>query len=217
MNKRTLTLWFMLGGVLALFGGIIVYLMRVRPWHLHWGATSQEVARTLPGDDLIYNANWTATRVVTINAPPEAVWPWLVQMGYRRAGWYSDDWLDNDGIYVDRIIPELQQIAVGDMLLTDSKSGFRVEAIEPERSLVLMIHGEAMGLDMDITSVLVLVPIDAEHTRLILRARAAFRGLREMLWGMLLFDAGDFVMMRKMLLGIKARAETYARSDAHLL
>jgi hypothetical protein len=76
-----------------------------------------------------------------------------------------------------------------------------------------MIHGEAMRLDMDITSVLVLVPIDPEHTRLILRARAAFRGLREMLWGMLLFDAGDFVMMRKMLLGIKARAEAYARSN----
>jgi hypothetical protein len=217
MNKRTVTLWITLGGVLALAGGVFLYLKRVRPWHLHWGATPQEVASALPSDDLILGANWTATRAVTIEAPPGAIWPWLVQMGYRRAGWYSYDWLDNDGIHVDRIIPELQQIAIGDLLLTDSKSGFRVEAIEPERSLVLMIHGEAMRLDMDVTSVLVLVPIDAEHTRLILRARAAFRGLREMLWGMLLFDVGDFVMMRKMLLGIKARAEAYARPERHPL
>lgn len=213
MTKRTLILWLTLGGVSALVGGVFVYLKRVRPWHLHWGATTQEIASVLPGDDLILDPNWTATRAVTINASPGGIWPWLVQMGYRRAGWYSYDWIDNDGIYVDRIIPELQQIAVGDMMLTDSISGFRVEAIEPARSLVLMIHGEAMRLDMDITSVLVLVPIDPEHTRLILRARAAFRGLREMLWGMLLFDAGDFVMMRKMLLGIKARAEAYARSN----
>jgi len=215
MNKHNLTLMLTGGGAFTLAVGAIVYLKWIRPWHLRWGATQDEAERSLPGDDMVPGANWTATRAVTIKAPPEAIWPWLVQMGYRRAGWYSYDWIDNDGIYVDRIIPELQQIAVGDMMLTDSKAGFRVEAIEPQRALVLMIHGEAMNLDLDISSALVLVPIDAEQTRLILRARAAFRGLRETLWGMLLFDAGDFVMMRKMLFGIKARAEAHIGSSQH--
>jgi carbon monoxide dehydrogenase subunit G len=207
MDKRHSTLIFAASGMFVLGIGVATYLKWIRPWHLRWGATDDEVNRSLPGDDRIPAATWCTTRAVTIAAPPAAVWPWLVQMGYRRAGWYSYDRFDNDGIVVKRIIPELQHLAVGDMMLTDSTGGFRVEAIEPERSIVMMIHGAATGMDADISSTLVLNPIDDHRTRLILRARADFRGWREKLWGWLLFDAGDFVMMRKMLLGIKARAE----------
>ncbi|CAG0936469.1 hypothetical protein TFLX_05344 [Thermoflexales bacterium] len=207
MNARNPVLTLAVNGVWVLSLGAVVYLKWIRPWHLRWGATDDEVNCSLPGDDQIPTATWCTTRAITIAAPPAAVWPWLVQLGYRRAGWYSYDRFDNDGVVVKRIIPELQHLAVGDMLLTDATGGFRVEAIEPERSLVMLIHGAAMGMDADISSALVLNPIGQQHTRLILRARADFRGWREKLWGWLLFDAGDFVMMRKMLLGIKERAE----------
>ena len=207
MTKRTLTLWFTFGGVVALVGGVIVYLKRVRPWHLHWGATPQEVASTLPGDDLILDPNWTATRAVTINAPPGAIWPWLVQMGYRRVGWYSYDRFDNDGIHVHRIIPEFQTLTVGDVMLTGSEGGFRVEAIDPGRTLVLKIDRASVGQDLEMSCVLALDPIDEQCSRLLIRLRGKFNGRVEKVWGRVLFDAGDFVMMRKMLLGIKERAE----------
>ncbi len=192
------------GGVAsAVFG----YVLAVRPWHLGWGSTDVERRRVLPGDDLVTNPQIVATRAVTIDAPPAAVWPWLVQMGYRRAGWYSYDRFDNDGVVVRRVVPELQHIDVGDMMLTDERGGFRVVGIEPGRHLVLAIRGAEQGLEADISSVFVLTSTAETRTRLVLRLRAAFRGPRERLWGLLLFDLGDFVMMRRQLLGIRERAE----------
>lgn len=183
--------------------GLAGYVFLIRPWQLRWGATDAEVARTFPGDDLV-TAPWVnATRAIDIDAPPAAVWPWLVQMGYRRAGWYSYDRLDNDGIHVNRIIPELQHIAVGDKLLTDANAGFTVMAVEPNRALVLRIDDE-LG---QISGTLVLDPLPGGRTRLILRLRARFAGDLRALLFFLMFDFGDFVMMRKMLLGIKQRAE----------
>jgi hypothetical protein len=75
-------------GVLASWG-------LVRPWHLRWGATHDEVQRPLPGDELVENPRFVSTRAITINAPAESVWPWLVQLGYGRGGFYSYDWLEN--------------------------------------------------------------------------------------------------------------------------
>src|SRR5512133_1316297 len=87
----------------------------VRPWHLRWGATKTEVAAPMPGDDIVRKAQFNATRAITINAPPEDVWPWIAQVGYRRAGFYSYDLVDNAGERsADRIIAEYQQINVGD-------------------------------------------------------------------------------------------------------
>ena len=71
------------------------YLRWVRPWELRWGATDEEVALQAPGDELVQGPHLVSTRVVTVQAPPERVWPWLVQIGRGRAGWYSYDWLDN--------------------------------------------------------------------------------------------------------------------------
>jgi len=88
-----------------------VYLLLIRPWQLRWGATDEEVVRTMPGDDIVKHPTFNATRAVTINARPEAIWPWLVQMGMARAGWYSYDWIDNLGRpSAERLIPELQHL-----------------------------------------------------------------------------------------------------------
>jgi hypothetical protein len=189
---------------------LVLYRFVIRPWHLRWGATDEERHRSLPGDGLIPNPDITFTRAITINTSPQAVWPWLVQMGYRRAGWYSYDRFDNDGIHARRIIPKFQALKVGDIMLTDSGGGFRVEAIEPEQSLVLKIDRASVGQDLELSCVMTLEPLDGHGTRLMLRVHGKFNGLVEKLWGRLLFDAGDFVMMRKMLLGIKERAEQVA-------
>ena len=200
------------GGVLVASALIAGYVVVGRRWHLRWGASELERREAMPGDELVTHPSVVATRAVTIDAPPAAVWPWLVQMGYRRAGWYSYDRFDNDGRVVRRIIPELQRLEVGDVMLTDAKGGFVVEAVEPERVLVLMIHGGPGRGDLDISAALVLDPLPDGRTRLRLRLRAEFRGRLERTWGALLFDAGDFVMMRRMLLGIRERAEAAWRA-----
>jgi hypothetical protein len=165
----------------------------------------------MPGDDLIASPTIELTRAVTIEAPPAHVWPWLVQMGYRRAGWYSYDFFDNDGVHVNRILPEFQELKVGDVMRTDAESGFRVEAIDPGRSIVAMIHGQESGTPGDISIGMLLRPLDpgGQRTRMTLRLRARLWGAGR-LWG-LVFDFGDFLFMRKMLLGIKERAEAAYR------
>ncbi len=192
------------GAAVALYAA---YRWWIRPWHLRWGATEDELARPMPSDDRIPHPDIAFTRAVSIDAPPAAVWPWIVQMGYRRAGWYSYDRFDNDGVHVRRIVPELQRLEVGDLMLTGRDGGFRVEAIEPGRCLVLMIDPATVGRAVEISCVIQLEPLGTDRTRLLLRARAAFNGRLERVWGRVLFDAGDFVMMRKMLLGIRERAE----------
>jgi proline iminopeptidase len=122
---------------LGLVGG---YAFGVRPRLVRWGATDEEVRRPYPGAELIPGGKRGATMATTINAPAARVWPWLVQMGYGRAGWYSWDRLDNWGqASADRIHPEWQQIAVGDHLpsMPDEKAWWEVAALEPERFLGL--------------------------------------------------------------------------------
>ena len=185
-----------------------VYILFIRPWHLRWGATDKEVRRPMPGDDQVPHPMLQATRAVTIRASAAEVWPWLIQMGYRRAGWYSYDILDNEGIRVNRIIPELQHLEVGDVMKTDAEGGFTVAAIDPNRSLVLVIR----NLYAQISSTTFLDEIDKEQTRLIIRLRANYKpGLWTTLF-YLIFEPGDFVMMRKELLGIKQRVERMNRS-----
>jgi hypothetical protein len=204
--KRATVIRATTGMIAGVAAALLAYVRVIRPWHLRWGASTEEVQQPMPGDDLVPDATLIATRAITIAAPASAVWPWLVQMGYRRAGWYSYDFIDKDGVHVGRIIPELQYLSVGDTLLTGPTGGFRVEELNPERLLVLLIRGERVGLGGDISAAIVLEPLEEHHTRLILRLRARFSGIRGRLFG-LLFDLGDFVMMRKMLLGVKQRAE----------
>src|SRR5918993_3584293 len=90
---------------------VLVYLAFIRPWQLRWGATDEEIQRAMPGDDIVGKPSFNATRAVSINAPAENIYPWIVQMGVGRAGWYSYDWLDNPGRRsAESILPKHQNI-----------------------------------------------------------------------------------------------------------
>jgi hypothetical protein len=128
------------------------YALIVRPRLLRWGATDEELRVPYPGADLIPGGTRSATMAVTIDAPPAMVWPWLVQMGYSRAGWYSWDHLDNWGREsADRLHPEWQSIAVGDRLpsMPDDKAWWEVAALEPERFLGLRASLDLRGRPFD--------------------------------------------------------------------
>ena len=176
---------------------------------LTWGATTDEAVRRLPGDELLENADLVATRAITIQAPASAVWPWLVQMGPGRGGAYTYDWIENllgiDIHSADRILPEFQQLEVGDVQqIRRGEPGMRVEILEPEH--VLSSRSE------DGNWVWTFLLVEEEGaTRLISRNRIAIPGasLAGRL-GMLVMEPGSLVMERKMLLGIKERAERLA-------
>jgi hypothetical protein len=114
-------------------------------WRATWGVDPSETERPLPGDDLVPVAAAVDTRGITIEAPPSAVWPWLVQMGYGRAGWYSYDRLDMRGRSADRIHPEWQGLAVGDVMATDPGGGFVVRELVPERALVVFADSDLVA------------------------------------------------------------------------
>jgi hypothetical protein len=158
----------------------------------------------MPGDDVVQHPTFDATRAVTIQAQPEQIWPWLVQMGMTRAGWYSYDWLDNLGRpSAQRIIPELQQVAVGNVIpmSPDGKQGMRVKAFEPNQ---WMLWGDAKGTA---TWYWGLDPLDERRTRLITRVRMHYHWTSPALLFDLLVEFTDIIMMRKCMLGIKQRAE----------
>lgn len=183
---------------------LAAYLRVVRPWQLRWGATDEELALSLPGDADVQQPTFNATRAVTIAAQPEEIWPWLIQIGLGRAGWYSYDWLDNLGRHsAERIIPEFQHIAVGDVIpmSPDGKHGNWVKAIERNR---WMLWGDAAG---DATWYWGLLRLDQQQTRLITRVRMRYRWTSLLALFNLLVEFFDIVMMRKCLLGIKQRAE----------
>lgn len=187
------------------------YLLGYRPWQLRWGASAVEAAQRLPGDDLVPGAPWTATRAVTIDAEPEDVWPWLVQMGAgERAGWYSYDRVDNGGVPSARHIrPELQDLAVGDTMAftAGSAAAFTVVSLEPARSLVLA-NLEPAGT---VSAALVLHAAGPGRCRLVHRVRFRVGPTPVAVAWAALMDAGDFVMSRRMLLGVKERAERRVR------
>jgi hypothetical protein len=178
---------------------LAAYRRRVQPWQHRWGATDDEVAAAMPGDEVIPDAAST-TRAVTIAARPEQVWPWLVQLGYGRAGWYSYDWIDNDGQRsADRVVPELQDLAVGDQVPMIPGVGPRLRAIEPGRHL---LAGDTEGG----TWCLALHPAP-EGTRLVSRWRVRWTMTPATAFWILLSDPGAFIMERRMLEGLKARVE----------
>jgi hypothetical protein len=124
-------------GAAAVAGGALVYRQIVHPWWRTWGVDERDVTRGLPGDDLVPNAPTVDTRSIEIDAPPSDVWPWLVQMGYGRAGWYSYDSIDMAGASSRDILPAWQALEVGDVVPTHPGGGFEVRVIDPDRSLVL--------------------------------------------------------------------------------
>jgi hypothetical protein len=183
-------------GTIAVLGA---YRRWIQPWQHRWGATDAEVRRTMPGDDLIPDAAST-TRAITIAAPPEQVWPWLVQLGYGRGGWYSYDWIDNDGQpSADRIIPEFQQLQVGDQILMLPGMGPRVREVESNRYFLAGDREAGVWC-------LALYPT-ASGCRLVSRWWVDWPLTPATAVWILLSDPGAFIMERKMLKGIRLRAE----------
>jgi hypothetical protein len=180
----------------------------LRPWHLRWGATPGEVAAPMPGDGLVRASHFTATRAITIDAPPEAVWPWLVQVGFGRAGFYSYDLLDNLAHpSAERILPAWQQPRIGDIAapMTNpprANTSFRIVNVEPPSDL--------LWSKQDSTWSWVLRPLPGNRTRLVTRLRQQYRWAPATIVTVLLAEFGDFPMMRRMLHGIKQRAERAA-------
>jgi hypothetical protein len=218
--------------------------MSARRWYETWGMDPDETAKALPGDDLIPEPTTVDTRGITIDAPVEAVWPWLVQMGYGRGGWYSYDAMDMKGMSAEAILPELQSLAVGDTVPTDPGGGFVVKVIEREHALVLYVDpeivaartggrltvGEARGVAMSgrflgtatpprfsAAWAFVLAPLGGGRTRLLerFRARTEATSPGSQLFGPIL-GFGVFVMTQRQMLGIRARAERLARDRAAL-
>jgi len=192
----------------------LVFLFVVRPWYLRWGATDTEVQKTLPGDEVIPNPDKQITRAITISAPVGEIWPWLLQLGQQKGGFYSYDWFENligcDIHSADRIVPEWQAAQVGDLvgMYPPDKQGpppYIIAAIQPEQALI-MGHKDEIGAWVDSWQ-FVLEPQSANVTRLILRSRSV--GLNGPMWAMI--EPGVFIMERGMLLGIKERVEGLGR------
>jgi hypothetical protein len=194
-----------------------VYALYLRPRHLRWGATDSEATEPLPGDDLTPHANSIATHAVTIDAPAAEIWPWLVQIGQDKGGFYSYAWLENVlGCHMhnaDEIVPEFQHLGVGDEVRLHPKAPpLPVLIVEPERAIVMGSNTSEPG-----TWGLYLKPIDKSHTRLIARGRGEVkRGLLRLAVQYGLFEPAHFVMERKMLLRIKELAESHRYSAAGL-
>ena len=199
------------GTVLAAGLGSLTYPLFFRRWCLTWGARPDEVSRKLPGDELMTDPDIVATRAVWIDAPASSIWPWLVQMGPGRGGAYTYDWIENLfglGMHsADEILPQYQDLQVGDTQRLGKRGPLlRVVVLEAERSLVLQSD------DGNWVWAFSLVP---EHgcTRLISRNRIATPGAPPpvRLLDLLVMEPGSLIMERKMLLGIKQRAEDLAR------
>lgn len=189
----------------------VLVIAALMPWMDSWGATSEEIRASLPGDELVPSPRYVYNRAVTVNAAPEDIYPWLVQMGAERGGMYSYAWFETnilrcELINADRIHEEWQGLQVGDkvkMCPGDwGPPAYEVALLEPDRAVVLG-HQEN-GNWSDIWQ-FILVPQTDGTTRLLARGREAKTGA---FWDVI--RPGQFVMEREMLLGIKERAEAMA-------
>src|SRR6202165_703070 len=205
-----------IGIVAVLVVVAVAFFGLYRPWHLKWGACREDLARDMPGDEIVTRPIFNATRVVTINARPADIWPWIVQIGFGRAGWYSIDLFDNLGRHsLGGIVPELQHIEIGDLvpLGPGEGSGMFVKEFVVNRSMLWWT-----GKDGQTTWAWGLYPTPAGSTRLVTRVRTplSWREPISVVW-LLLSEVADFPMMRKCLLGIKRRAETSASRNRDVL
>ncbi len=232
---------------LALLGAVVSVAVAaacaLNRWRSTWGVDPADEERILPGDDLVSAPSHTETRGIDINAPTSAVWPWLVQMGYERAGWYSYDQLDMKGRSADTIIPELQSLKIGDVLPTFPGGGFEVRvldeghalavytdtAITTAQSAAYAAHPEAVPAGLQASSsfmrttppefaaswAFVLDPLPGDRTRLIERVRVWY-GAGTPLSAVTgpAFGFGVFLMTRRQMLGIRDRVERAARASA---
>jgi hypothetical protein len=199
-----------------------VYASVVRPRLLHSGAIPEEVQGPYPGADLVPGSTRGSTMAVTINAPPRQVWPWLVQMGHDRAGWYSWDRLDNFGLpSADRVHPEWQRISVGDRIVSapNGKNWFEVAAVEPPRFLALRacfdLHGRQIpsgGLRppaySDSVWCFLLKGLPDDRTRLIVSVYASGRPRAvNALASLIFWEPAHWIMQKRQFTNLKRLAE----------
>jgi hypothetical protein len=179
------------------------------------GVTDEELRRPLPGDELVAEPRFVTDRAFTIHAPVSAVWPWIVQMGYHRGGWYTNATFDRliwhiDNPSADRIVPEHQHLAVGDVV-PDGPAGtawWKVTALEPGRAVVYLDDTGSHVPGIVGSWAFVVEPLDNQTTRMQVRYRSTFApSLRMALLSRLLIGPADFVMIGQTLRGIKRRAE----------
>ena len=193
----------------------VLYWLPIRRWMARWGTTRSDLTRVMAGDSLIADPTYSGTMAVIVNARPEHIWPWLVQMGYQRGGLYSYDWLDRLFGFLDRpsavrILPEFQHLAAGDEIPVGRGPAWPVATIEPHRALVLDMRNTG-GIDW--VWQFGLYPVDEKRTVLVSRSRVHARTA----WAWLLTSAiepAGFVMTRRMLLGLKQRAESLRSAPA---
>ena len=203
----------LLGALGALVALGLLYWFPVLSWFSRGGTNADELAGVMPGDALNVDPTQTATQAVTVNAAPGDIWPWLVQMGYRRGGLYSYDWLDRvfgclDRPSASRFIPELQTLAVGDTILLGPREELAVASMEVDRSLVLSYKAHGMEWVWQFG----LYPVDSRRTRLVTRGTEHVPNTPVAWLGMRIMEPAAFIMTRRMLLGLKSRAEALRRS-----
>lgn len=183
------------------------YLLVARPYQLQWGATQEEIVRSMPGDELDADPSFLATRAITITGTPQEIWPWLVQMGYHRAGYYGYDIIENPGSRTGlesarRIVPELQKVKVGDEVPIGAAGSWVMHAMEPDRFLIWS------GEKGDSAFTWALYPLDERHTRLVSRIRFSHRWSQPGLMALDSFtEVTDHLAVRKILQGVKGRVE----------
>ena len=189
----------------ALGGLAVLYGFFVRPWMKTWGATPGEARGSLPGDGFVADGRIQATRAITLEGPPSRAWPWLLQIGTRRGGWYSYDRLDNGGHpSAESILPQYQGLKVGDKvpITPDGKASFPV---------ALLVQEQVLGLGGDDGKVgalwaMVLRALPNGKTRLIVRLTMRVRPRPLGLLAELCLEPVHFIMERKMLLELQRRS-----------
>ena len=205
--------FFKIVGVLAgLTLLAVVVTVALMPWMDRWGATSTEISTAFPGDELVSSPRITYTRAVTVDASPEEIYPWIVQLGAEKGGMYSYEWFETNFlrcrlINADRIHEEWQDLKVGDHMKmcpgTFGPPPYEIAIVEPNRAIVMGHRDQGTWVEVWQFN---LVPQGGGSTRLVIRSRNSAEGL---LWDVI--RPGEFIMMRGMMLGIKARAESMAQ------
>jgi hypothetical protein len=188
----------------------LLYWFPIRRWFGCWGTTPDDLARTMIGDRLITEPTHSATHAITVDASPDHIWPWLVQMGYQRGGLYSYDWLDRvfgilDRPSANRVLPECQNLAVGDKIFLGpgDREKLTVAAMEPSRALVLRYSEHGFEWVWQFA----LYPVEKSRTRLVSRGTERVPKTVAAWFFMRVMEPAAFVMTRRMLLGLKQRAE----------
>jgi hypothetical protein len=202
----------------AAVGALVAgYVAIVRPRQMRWGATDEEAARTLPYDDLVTKPTWSSTRAITVEATPQQIWPWLVQVGWGRAGYYGYDLIDNGAKpSAWEILPEHQHLEVGTKFPMSPWTAMYCRDFEEPRWLLLRMGREDPSNDIG-SFLYYLDPVDESRTRLIIRMRDKYRWFNPIVLSMqLAVDVGDIFFQWAHLKGTKARAERFARQQAAL-